>query len=190
MDIWAFLSFSGSDLLTCMLPTFCQPTIWTTSLEFYRKPCILAADDLLGACYRKAMTPKKLWTLLFLHKPLVALIWGISCDLGSAISEMESLTNGERTTPFACDRVSTVPWRPPTQQEKRQKARETGEKRATRTKARVHIGYLKVLSLRRVNVMSGKMTRSSLKGVLNRALLAYKNGRFASSFPLLGLGFL
>ena len=26
---------------------------------------ILAADDFLGACYRKAMTPKKLWTLLF-----------------------------------------------------------------------------------------------------------------------------
>ena len=29
------------------------------------EPSILAADDLLGACYRKAMTPKKLWTLLF-----------------------------------------------------------------------------------------------------------------------------
>ena len=50
-----------------MLSTFCPPTIWTISLEFYRKPCILAADDLLGACYRKAMTPQKLWTLLFLH---------------------------------------------------------------------------------------------------------------------------
>ena len=24
---------------------------------------MLAADDFLGACYRKAMTPKKLWTL-------------------------------------------------------------------------------------------------------------------------------
>ena len=48
-----------------MLPTFCPPTIWTISLEFYRKPSILAADDFLGACYRKAMTPKKLWTLLF-----------------------------------------------------------------------------------------------------------------------------
>ena len=34
----------------------------------YRKPSILAADDLLGACYRKAMTPKKLWTLLFRQK--------------------------------------------------------------------------------------------------------------------------
>ena len=38
------------------------------SLDFYRKPSILAADDFLGACYRKAMTPKKLWTLLFPHK--------------------------------------------------------------------------------------------------------------------------
>ena len=27
----------------------------------------MAADDFLGACYRKAMTPKKLWTLLFLQ---------------------------------------------------------------------------------------------------------------------------
>ena len=47
-----------------MLPTFCPPTIWAISLEFGRKPYILEADDLLGACYRKAMTPKKLWTLL------------------------------------------------------------------------------------------------------------------------------
>ena len=51
-----------------MLPTFCPPTIWTISLEFYRKPSILAANNFLGACYRKAMTPKKLWTLLFLHR--------------------------------------------------------------------------------------------------------------------------
>ena len=42
-------------------------TIWAISLEFYRKLSILAADDFLGACYRKAMTPKKLWTLLFPH---------------------------------------------------------------------------------------------------------------------------
>ena len=34
----------------------------------YRKPSILAADDVLGACYRKAMTLKKLWTLLFLQR--------------------------------------------------------------------------------------------------------------------------
>ena len=40
--------------------------------------------------------------------------------------------------------------------------------------------------------MSGveKLTRSSLKGVSNRALIIYKNGRFASRFLLLGLGFL
>ena len=41
-----------------MLPTFCPPTIWGISLEFYRKLSILVADDFLGACYRKAMTPK------------------------------------------------------------------------------------------------------------------------------------
>ena len=34
-----------------------------------------------------------------------------------------------------------------------------------------------------------KLTRSSLKGFLNRAPF-YKNGRFASSFLLLGIGFL
>ena len=60
-----FQFFSGSDLLTCMLPTFCPPTIWAISLEFYRKLSILAAGDFLGACYRKAMTPKKLWTFTF-----------------------------------------------------------------------------------------------------------------------------
>ena len=50
-----------------MLPTFCPPMIWTIAPEFYWEPSILAADDLLKACYRKAMTPQKLWTLLFLH---------------------------------------------------------------------------------------------------------------------------
>ena len=50
-----------------MLPTFCPLTIWAISLEFCRKTYILEADDFLGACYRKAMTPKKLWTLLFLQ---------------------------------------------------------------------------------------------------------------------------
>ena len=35
-----------------------------------------------------------------------------------------------------------------------------------------------------------KLTRSSLKGLSNRALSAYKNGRFARSFLLLGIGFL
>ena len=48
-----------------MLSTFCPQTIWTVSLEFCGKPSILAADDFLGACYRKTMTPQKLWTLLF-----------------------------------------------------------------------------------------------------------------------------
>ena len=42
------------------------------------------------------------------------------------------------------------------------------------------------LSLRGVE----KLTRSSLKGFLNRPLFAYKNGRFASSFLLLGIEFL
>ena len=34
-----------------------------------------------------------------------------------------------------------------------------------------------------------KLTRSSLKGLSNRAIFAYKNGRFASRFLLFGLGF-
>ena len=34
------------------------------------------------------------------------------------------------------------------------------------------------------------MTRSSLKGVSNQALFAYKNGRFASRFLHLRIGFL
>ena len=57
-----FYSFSGPDLSMCMLPTFCPPTIWANSLEFCGKPYILEADDFLGTCYRKAMTPQKLWT--------------------------------------------------------------------------------------------------------------------------------
>ena len=35
-----------------------------------------------------------------------------------------------------------------------------------------------------------KLIRSSLNGFLSRALFDYKNGRFASSFLLLGVGFL
>ena len=35
---------------------------WSMSLEFCGKPSILEADDFLGACCRKAMTPQKLWT--------------------------------------------------------------------------------------------------------------------------------
>ena len=33
-------SLSGSDFLTCMLPTFCPPMIWAMSLEFRGKPSI------------------------------------------------------------------------------------------------------------------------------------------------------
>ena len=44
----------------------------------------------------------------------------------------------------------------------------------------------------RVVFLSGveKLTRSSLKGVSSKTLFAYKNGRFASSFLLSGIGFL
>ena len=47
-------------------------------------------------------------------------------------------------------------------------------------------------SLLDVKFLAGveKLTRSSLKGFFNRALFAYKNGRFASSFLLLGVGLL
>ena len=48
-----------------MLPHILSADDLAISLGFYRKLSILAADDFLGACYRKAMTPKKLWTLLF-----------------------------------------------------------------------------------------------------------------------------
>ena len=52
--------FQGlSDRLMCMPLTFCPPTIWVISLDFCRKPSILEADDLLGACYRKAMTQER-----------------------------------------------------------------------------------------------------------------------------------
>ena len=36
--------------------------------SFIGKSNILEAEDLLGARYRKAMSPKKLWTLLFPHQ--------------------------------------------------------------------------------------------------------------------------
>ena len=67
-----------------MLPTFCPLTIWTISLEFYRKPSILAADDFLGACYRKAMTPQKLWTLLFLQGPRFLTASSTAIELSTA----------------------------------------------------------------------------------------------------------
>ena len=54
-----------------MLPIFCLPTIWVISLEFCRKPYILEADDFLGACYRKAMTPKKAMDFTFSPDSLI-----------------------------------------------------------------------------------------------------------------------
>ena len=44
-----------------------------------RKPSILAADDFLGACYRKAKTSKKLWTLLSLHREVSKTMIGRYC---------------------------------------------------------------------------------------------------------------
>ena len=38
-----------------------------------RKPYILEADDFLKACDRKAVTPKKLWTLTF--SPESGVVW-------------------------------------------------------------------------------------------------------------------
>ena len=50
---------------------------------FCGKASILEADDFLGACCRKAMSPKKLWTLLF--PPLIAIctfaISAVTCSL-------------------------------------------------------------------------------------------------------------
>ena len=40
-----FWSFSASDLLTLMLPTFCVRPIWGDFLEFCGKLSILEADD-------------------------------------------------------------------------------------------------------------------------------------------------
>ena len=56
-----------SDLLTSILPIVCPPTMWAISLEFCRKPYTLDADDFLGACYRKAMTPQ-IYGLYFFPK--------------------------------------------------------------------------------------------------------------------------
>ena len=52
-----FKSFSASDLVACMLPTVCPPTIWAISLEVWGTRH-LEADNFLGACCRKAMTQK------------------------------------------------------------------------------------------------------------------------------------
>ena len=55
----------------------------------------------------------------------------------------------------------------------------------------VFLVFKKVHDLK-MDLTSGveKLTRSSLKGVSNRALFLYKNGHFASSFLLLGIAVL
>ena len=57
--------FSGSDLFDVRAPYILSADDLGDFLELCGKPSMLEADDFLGACYRKAMTPKKLWTLLF-----------------------------------------------------------------------------------------------------------------------------
>ena len=94
-----------------MVPTFCPSTIWTISLELYRKPSILAADDFLRACYRKAMTPKKLWTLLFrqlrfppltnnppLETPKLCLLWRVLEVTVAPVRRQTSPTTGTEST--------------------------------------------------------------------------------------------
>ena len=66
-------------------------TIWTISLEFYRKPSILAADDFLGACYRKAMTPKKAMHFTFSPsdpRPPTYNMWNMNQNLDKVWPEM------------------------------------------------------------------------------------------------------
>ena len=55
----------------CMLPTYCPLTIWAISLEMFRKPSVLEADNFLGACYREAMTPKSYGLYFFPQLPVV-----------------------------------------------------------------------------------------------------------------------
>ena len=52
------------------------------------------------------------------------------------------------------------------------------------------LGLLAELILRGFSSGVEKLTRSSLEGFFNRALFADKNAHFASSFLLLGIGFL
>ena len=49
--------YSWCDLLRCILPTSCPPTIWANFSGILLKPSILEADGILGACCRKAMAP-------------------------------------------------------------------------------------------------------------------------------------
>ena len=54
--------FQGLILLNVHAPYICPPTIWLSHWNFVGNPSSLEADDLLGACCREAMPPKKLWT--------------------------------------------------------------------------------------------------------------------------------
>ena len=89
-----------------MLPTCCPPTIWTISPGIYRNPCILAADDFLGACKRKTMTPQSYGLYFFskmaracLHKLRFYLggcfFWG-----GSPSPEKSRKVAGTQSTPL------------------------------------------------------------------------------------------
>ena len=62
-----FWSFSGSDLLMRMLPTFC-PTLWVISFEFCVKPSILEEEHAI----EKLSPPKALY---FSFSPLLFLGW-------------------------------------------------------------------------------------------------------------------
>ena len=78
------LVFFRFDLLACMLPTFCPPTIGAIPLEFCRKASVLEADDFLWACYtRKAMTPQShglyLFPTVFLCKRLHMYVFMYLC---------------------------------------------------------------------------------------------------------------
>ena len=72
-------SLLGSDLLTGMLPTFCPPTIWAISLEFRGKLSILEADDCLGTCCRRGVTPPKAMDFTFPLKA-IPLKTVVQCD--------------------------------------------------------------------------------------------------------------
>ena len=57
-----------------MLSTFCPPTIWAISLEFYGKPSILEVDDFLGARCTKLWPPKS-YGLYFFHTRVIWHFW-------------------------------------------------------------------------------------------------------------------
>ena len=58
--------------------------------DFTGNPTFLEADDFLGAYYRKAMTLKKLWTLLFPHlSVMIKIRWQLA--RGSLAFQVEFL---------------------------------------------------------------------------------------------------